>query len=286
VAFCVECGRDGPTIGALCPSCYAKKHTIVRAPPFIDLPRCVHCGSFLVGRAWTPLDLEAALPRVLRTSIRVTEAADRVSIRHEARPLDPNAVDVTGTVVGRFGDVDISDDFQVRLRIRNAVCPTCSRERGSYYASILQVRAEGRDLTAEEVAEVGAFVEDAIARAKREGEAFLSKVEVVPGGIDFYLSSNALGRRIARDVRGEFGGSSGTAPKLHTRTAGRDVYRVTYLVRLPRLRPGQTVEFRGRRFTVKEVGRLVTLESEDGGERRFKPQELRRATPVDGAAHR
>ena len=284
--FCVECGREGPTIGALCASCFAKKHAIVRAPDFVDLPRCVHCGSFLVGRTWTQTDLDAALPRVLRKAIHVVETADRVSVRHEARELDPNTVDVTGTVVARFGDVDVSDAFRTRLRIRNAVCPTCSRERGSYYASILQVRADGRDLTVDEVAGVRAFVGDAVARAKREGEAFLSKVEVVPGGIDFYLNSNPLGRRIARDVRGEFGGASGTAPKLHTRTAGRDVYRVTYLVRLPRLRPGQRVEFRGRRFLVKEIGRLVTLESEDGGERRFKLQELRRAIPVDQPAQR
>jgi len=280
----VECGREGPTIEALCPTCFAKKHAIVRAPTFVDLSRCVHCGSFLVGRAWTRVDLEAALPRVLRKAIRVTEKADRVSLRHEARPLDPNTVDVTGTVIARFGDVDVSDEFRTRLRIRHAVCPTCSRERGSYYASILQVRADGRDLTVDEVDGVRAFVADAVARAKRQGEAFLSKIEVVPGGIDFYLSSNALGRRFARDVRQEFGGTSGTAPTLHTRIAGRDVYRVTYLVRLPRLRPGQTVEFRGRRFTVKEIGRLVTLESEDGGERRFKPQELRRAVPVDRPA--
>ena len=280
----MECGREGPTIEALCPSCFARKHAIVRAPAFVDLSRCVHCGSFLVGRSWTQVGLDTALPRVLRKAIRVTEKADHVSLRHEARTLDPNTVDVSGTVVARFGDVDVSDEFRTRLRIRIAVCTTCSRERGSYYASILQVRADGRDLTADEVHGVHDFVGNAVARAKREGKAFLSKAEVVPGGIDFYLSSNALGRRIARDVRTEFGGASGTAPKLHTRTSGRDVYRVTYLVRLPRLRPGQTVEFRGRRFTVKEIGRLVTLKSEDGGERRFKPQELRRAVPVDRPA--
>ncbi len=286
MAFCVECGREGPTIEALCRTCFARNHPIVRAPDFVDVARCVHCGAILIGRSWTHVDLEGVLPRVLGKAIHVTEKADRYTLSHVARPLDPNAYEVTATVVAEFGDIAISDRFRTRLRIRNAVCPTCSRERGSYFASIVQVRAEGRDLTANEVGRVRAFVEDAVAHARREGEAFLSKVEAVPGGIDFYLSGNPLGRRIARDVRQEFGGTTVTAPKLHTRTAGRDVYRVTYLVRLPRLRPGQTVEFRGRTFTVKEVGRLVTLESEDGGERRFKPRELRRAVPVEPPAQR
>ena len=284
VAFCVECGRDGPTIEALCQSCFAGKHAIVRAPDFVDLSRCVHCGSILLDGAWNRVDLDLALPRVLEKAIDVTDKADGHTLSHSAHARDPNAYDVTARVAARFGEVEIVEEFRTKLRIRGAVCPTCSRERGSFYASILQVRADGRDLTAPEVAAIRTFVEDAVDRARRDGEAFLAKVEVPRGGIDFYLSSNPLGRAIAREVRREFGGDSAAAPKLHTRSAGRDVYRVTYRVRLPRLRAGQTVEFRGERFTVTEVGPLVTLESADGTKRRFKLRELRRAVPMESPA--
>ncbi len=267
----------------MCPSCFEEKTAIVEAPDFVDLTRCVHCGSSLVNGTWTRADLDLLLPGVLREAIRVTDRADRYVLTHAARPLDAHTHDVTAKVAARFGDLEFVRSFHTKLRIRATVCPTCSRERGSYFASILQVRADGRDLTDREVASVRGFVEDAVDRAREAGEAFLSKVEAVRGGIDFYLSSNPLGRAIARDVVGEFGGTSGTAPKLHTRTAGRDVYRVTYLVRLPRLRAGQTVEFRGERFRVKDVGRLITLVAPDGGERRYRATELRHAVPVDSA---
>ena len=124
-----------------------------------------------MGRSWHRVDLDIELPRVLAKALWVTDKADRHTISHSARALDPNSYDVTGRVTVGFGEVEIVETFRTSLRIRRAVCPTCSRARGSYYASILQVRAGGRDLTTQEGAAIRTFVEDAVAGARGDGEA-------------------------------------------------------------------------------------------------------------------
>jgi len=47
-----------------------------------------------------------------------------------------------------------------------------------------------------------------------------------------YLSSNSTARTIARALADEFRGTVGASPKLHGRRKGKDLYRVTYLVRI------------------------------------------------------
>jgi len=48
-----------------------------------------------------------------------------------------------------------------------------------------------------------------------------------------YLSSNTVARTIARELADTFRGTIGSSPKLFGRKKGKDLYRVTYVVRIP-----------------------------------------------------
>jgi nonsense-mediated mRNA decay protein 3 len=110
----------------------------------------------------------------------------------------------------------------------------CNRRRSNYFEGILQVRAEDRPLTEEERGRLVAFVQDAVARRSAKGEeVFISRVEDVRGGADVYLSSNTVTRTIARELADAFRGTVGSSPKLFGRKNGKDLYRVTYVVRIP-----------------------------------------------------
>src|SRR5439155_173817 len=72
-------------------------------------------------------------------------------------------------------------------------------------------------------------------------EAFVSRIEEVHGGLDCYVSTNALAKGLARDLAGAFGGTVTASPKLFGQRQGREVYRVTALVRLPAFQKGDVV---------------------------------------------
>src|SRR3989442_16036147 len=86
-----------------------------------------------------------------------------------------------------------------------------------------------------------------IARVDRAGDAgaFVSRIEEVHGGLDFYVSTNALGKSLARELSESFGGDVSSSPKLFGQKPGRDVCRVTSLVRLGPVPISGVVRYKG-----------------------------------------
>jgi nonsense-mediated mRNA decay protein 3 len=241
--FCVECGRDGPTVEGLCVDCFRKRNPIVRPPDAIDAVVCVDCRRIETEGGWIRVDLEIAIPTLLRDRVPTDARASRVTFTHVSRAEDATNFGLAVKAVSRVSDVEIVESFQVRLRVKQGLCATCNRRRSNYYEGIVQIRAEERPLTDEEKGPLVGFVQDAVARRSRKGEElFITKVEDVRGGADVYLSSNRVARTIARELADAFRGTVGSSPKLFGQKDGKDLYRVTYVVRIRRLEPS-----RGRR---------------------------------------
>ena len=233
--FCVECGREGPTLEGLCANCFRKGNPLVRSPDAIDAVVCMDCGRLETGGGWVRVELETAIPMLLREKVPTDPRADRVTFTHVSRPEDARNLGLTVKAAARISGVEIVESFRVRLRVQQGLCPTCNRRRSNYYEGILQLRAEERPLTAEEQGRLVAFVQGAVDRRSLKGEeVFVTKVEEVRGGVDVYLSSNTVARTIARELADGFHGTIGSSPKLFGRKKGKDLYRVTYVVRIPR----------------------------------------------------
>jgi len=242
--FCVECGAEGPTYQGLCARCFPKRHPVLRPPDLLDLERCTSCGSFRVGSGWSKVDRELALTALLREAVPVLPPWERVSFTQVAREEDPNNLALTVKALGRFEDLQSVQDFRVRVRIKPSLCDTCQKQRSRYYEGVLQVRGDGRELTPAEVRAVRTFV---TARVDRAGDtdSFVSRIEEVHGGLDFYVSANALGKALARDLSESYGGTVSSSPKLYGQKQGREVYRVTSLVRLGPFHVGDVGRHKG-----------------------------------------
>ena len=232
--FCVECGRDGPTVDGLCPGCFRKRNPIVRPPEAIDAVVCIDCARIETGGKWVRVELETAIPMLLKERVPTDPRATRVTFTHVSRAEDGRNFGLSVKAAARVSDVEIVESFRTRLRVQQGLCPTCNRRRSNYYEGILQLRADDGALAEEERGRLVGFVQDAIARRSAKGEEiFVSKVEAVRGGADVYLSSNAATRTVARELADAFGGTVGASPKLFGRKKGKDPYRVTYIVRVP-----------------------------------------------------
>src|SRR5207247_664849 len=111
-------------------------------------------------------------------------------------------------------------------------------------------------------------------RVKAAGR--FQELTAVQGGLDFYVSTNALAKGLARDLAGAFGGTVTASPKLFGQRQGREVYRVTALVRLPAFQKGDVVRHKGAIAEVTSVRPFVVLRDLATGEsRRFKPKDVR-----------
>src|SRR5207247_7780602 len=90
-------------------------------------------------------------------------------------------------------------------------------------------------------------------------------------------STNALGKALARELSESFGGSVSSSPKLFGQKQGREVYRVTSLVRLGAFHIGDVVRHKESLAEVTSVRPFVVHRDLATGEpRRFKPQDARR----------
>ncbi len=280
--FCVECGAEGPVYQGVCASCFAKKHPLVEPPPNVDVPRCQQCGAFHFRAGWSRVGLDAAIPQLLREKVRPLPPFEHVAFGHEAREEDANNYLLTVRATGRFEDLRQTQDFRVRLRIKPSVCDTCAKQAGRYYEGILQVRAEDRDLTAAEVRAVRTLVLSRVERGRDEAGDFVSRTDEIHGGLDFYVSTNALGTRLAREVADAFGGTVTASPKLYGQRQGKELYRVTTLVRLPAFRVGDVLRHKGAAVEVLALRPFVELRDLVTGEtRRYKTKDLRGLRRVD-----
>ncbi len=274
--FCVECGAEGPVYQGVCASCFAKKHPVVEPPANVDVPRCQQCGAFHFRSGWSRLDLDVAIPQLLREQTKALPPFEHVSFTHVAREEDANNYFLTVKASGRFEDLRQVQDFHTRLRIKPSVCDTCQKQAGRYFEGILQVRAEDRDLTPREMRAVRTLVLSRVERGRNEGGDFISRTDEIHGGLDFYVSTNGLGTRLAKEVAEAFGGSVSASPKLYGQRKGKELYRVTTLVRLPAFQVGEVVRHKDAVAEVLSLRPFVELRDLVTGEtRRYKTKDLR-----------
>jgi len=279
--FCVECGSEGPVYEGLCAKCFLKRHPVVVPVALLDLPRCTSCGSFRLRSGWSKVDRDLAIPQLLREAMPPLAPYERVGFTHVAREEDANNLAVTVKAVGRFQGLAAVQDFHLRIRIKPSLCESCQKQRGRYFEGTLQVRGDHRELAPREIRDVRTFVVARVDRSE-DSEAFISRVEEVDGGLDFYVSQNALAKRLAREVADSFGGSVSSSPKLFGQREGREVFRVTALVRLGAFHKGDVVRHKGAIAEVTSVRPFVVLRDLATGEsRRFKPKDVRGARRIE-----
>jgi len=148
---------------------------------------------------------------------------------------------------------------EIKVRTDHTTCPRCSRSSGGYYEATIQIRGD----------QVLAVVSEARSMVEGSGEpnAFIAKEEEVRGGSDLQVGSWKTAERVARELASRHGGEFKSSRKLHTRRNNKDVYRMSYLVRLPGIGKGDVFEHGGAFYTfLNPAGRSTHARSLGTGE--------------------
>ncbi|GEM_PF-39663 len=259
---CPVCGKPMEGNLEMCPECYAERKDIFWLDDIIELVKCPRCGFFKIKGKWKEISFEDALVDAIYSSLRVLpefEVEDVFVSPLTRGEVGRFVVKLEGLLDGKF----VRAKKVVEVRVKREVCKRCSREAGGYYESIVQIRADDREISEEELEVVRNIIIRVLEREKENQKAFISKIVERKEGIDYYFGDRNIGRKISRLIAEELGGKIIESKKIHTRRDGQDVYRFTYAVRLPAYRKGDVVEENGRIciVTSQRLGKAVSLES-------------------------
>lgn len=255
--FCVKCGKeDTETVDGLCLDCFLNGRKLITMPHHVDLMRCANCEEYSVGDQWLKRDEEEAITDIALTTLMTIPEAKVVSVGTMLERQEDKTF-----VVHVQADLDINgtfatDEDSVIVRLKNTVCKRCSRQLGSYYEAIMQVRTGEKtlddDLRDEVVRWVTASVES---QSKTNRSLFITKVQEVPGGVDIYLSSISLGKSLTRSLSDMYGADVKESASLVGQNDGQDVYRVTFLIRLPLYHTGDILLHNDRPYKLCSIGK-------------------------------
>ena len=274
--ICPLCGK--PSLdGEVCGQCRAEKTRWLECPPRVSTVICPTCGARKEAGGWSDLQIERddlarqLITRMIRLhpdlrDIWMTLSLDEISVnRTRAECL------VSGTLFG----VPVEGSCATELEWKREQCDRCSRISGSYYEGVVQVRATGRRPSPREVEETTRIACAVEASMRESGErlSFISRLEEHRDGIDITVGSQRLGSEIAAAISRDLGGRFTTHPKLVGEKAGRQVFRITYSLRLPRYSRGDVVVVGGRHMEVLGVeGRQLRCLDHSSGQVKSVPE--------------
>ncbi len=269
--FCVECGKETEeTFDGLCIECYVKGKKFFDIPPNINITVCRNCGAYKLESAWVRGEPD-----------ELTRAFLEEHIEHKDIKNFKVEVGAEGQVVctGEFRGFPIREEGSVEVKIKNSICETCSRMKGGYFEAVLQIRKQGGRMSERELK----LSDDVVYKKSSEYPGgYISKREMIHGGVDYYMGDKKMAASVARVLSDMFRGEKDVSSSLIGMKDGREVYRNTYIVRIPEYSKGGYVEVDGRVYRVLDMGKRIALMDMESGDRKyFYRNEMSKAKVMD-----
>ncbi|KAA0004408.1 MAG: hypothetical protein FE043_00735 [Thermoplasmata archaeon] len=253
--FCVECGKEiEEDFDGMCIECYIKSRKFFEIPGTIEITVCRNCGSHKLESKWIEGSMEDALKNFLEGSIK-HRGVKKFRVKMEGSRI---------ICTGEFHEHPVYEEREVEIKTRYSICEKCSRMKGGYFEAILQVRKDGTNMTDEEIK-----LSDEVVYKKAGHGGYVTKREKKHGGIDYYMGDKKMAASAARILSDMFHGETSISPSLVGMKDGREMYRNTYVVRIPEYAKGGYVEVGGRVFRVFDMGKRIGMRDIETGEKKY-----------------
>ena len=246
-AICPKCG--GPSKdGGLCGKCLASDVAWYVCEPRVFITRCGGCGSLKTSAGWgdstrerEDLEEDAAV-----SAIKFHKDIKKPSVTVKVDHLSNNRTYADLELSGILYDESLDGYCSIEIIWINESCDRCNRQHGNYYEGIVQIRAEGRKATLQEQEESQRIAISVETAMQNDGErlSFISRFDEGREGLDIVVGSQAIGEAISREITRKLGGRFSLHPTLVGEKNGEKLYRITYLIRLPRLQRGDVIAVR------------------------------------------
>lgn len=233
--LCLRCGKREQFVDNICEECILETVKPIDHPPIISEKVCPTCNRILKGKTWQecPGDLGDAACQIAASCMSMIEGARDPSIQLSVAHADSNKFNIEGESRTNYKGVLIEQELKIEVRISLSQCSFCSKQSGNYFEAIIQLRGLS-GLEDDEIDDLLFHIEDATQKTHlKDPNVFITKTEKVKGGYDIYMGENAFAKQMAQKLHETYGGETKWSSSLFGRKDGRDIYRHTYLVRLP-----------------------------------------------------
>ncbi len=252
IMFCVECGKDEPIFrNGVCLSCYLKHTQFTKGPTIMDITLCPRCSSYKHKNTWVQEDFGDTLKQHIKDTFSISPELKNVEIQTQCKEQD-RILRCTVFISGFLEDKQITEQHQLTVRIRRNTCDVCSREAGGYYEAIIQIRAEKRTFPKEELKILRSAVESLVVQLQKNGKRglYITDFDETRQGLDFFLSEKATAFSIAKKIQEQFGGEFKQSASTAGMKDSKEVFRMTYLVRIPAYRKGDFFSYDNSFFLI------------------------------------
>jgi nonsense-mediated mRNA decay protein 3 len=247
--FCPKCGKATGHEG-LCIECRIGNTPWFVCDRRVKSVHCPSCGAVKQVNTWTDTKLDRVdlAPELAKTAVHFHPDVRKPSVVVTVGDDTPSRSTATIALKGLLHNTHLEATCSVEIIWHKEQCDRCNRISGSYYEGIVQVRAEGRLPSTFELqmsAGIAQQVEDSL-QAGGERLSFIADTNETREGLDITVGSQHIGMLISQGIIAQLGGRFTTHPKLVGEKNGRQLYRITYSVRLPRFQKQDVVFSRGR----------------------------------------
>ncbi len=247
--LCIECGKREAKYDGLCEECFLKKVRFIDLPTHLDIVICPHCGAIKMGGVWKNLEMDKAIKGILMKNIKFLHDYDDYNLEMKYTKKD-GEFDVEVHFKIRYKDLKVLETKTINFTVKHESCPKCNRYFGNYFEAIIQLRG----MEENEIEEIREFLHRRMEHySKRNSNLFINREEEKKEGWNFYISDKKEAKKIAKDICNRYGGTLKESPQIAGRKDGRDVYRVTYSVRLPEYREGDIVSIEENYYLIHEI---------------------------------
>jgi nonsense-mediated mRNA decay protein 3 len=154
----------------------------------------------------------------------------------------------------RYEDLMLTEQHSSEIRIKYEQCKVCSKIAASYYDAIIQIRSDERPLSDDEVETCLDIVEDQMEKHQENDKSiFISKIEKLHGGFDFYISNQNVAKSIVKKLQNALGGTVTSSSSQAGQKDGKEIFKMTYLLRLAKYQKGDVVEMDGKIVLVENI---------------------------------
>ena len=281
--FCPKCGKPSETDG-FCSQCRIGMTLWFTCDKRVQSTNCPSCGAIKVVNTWTDSVAERTDlgPEIAKSAVHFHKDVKKSTIEVTVRELNPNRSRATLVLRGILYNKPVEGDCTVEILWHKEQCDRCNRISGSYYEGVVQVRAEGRTPSPFEIqtaSSVARQVEDNL-QSGGERLSFISDINEIHDGLDVIVGSQHIGQLISQGIVAQLGGRYTTHPKLVGEKNGRQLFRVTYSVRLPRFQKNDVIKIRNRYYEVQRVEsrHLQTIDLRDGAGKSVREDDVEKIT--------
>ncbi|MBN1390776.1 MAG: 60S ribosomal export protein NMD3 [Candidatus Thermoplasmatota archaeon] len=259
--LCLKCGQREQFADNLCEECFRASVQPISLPPVIHGNVCRTCFRLQKGRSWLEIEasIEDAAVHLAKLNIGISGDAQNPRVELSVDLQDSSVFRISGKASSVFKGVIVEQTLSTEVRFHLQSCPFCSRQRGNYFEAVIQLR--GLDtLTERQIDELLQRIRDEVySTSLKDPRTFISNEVKVRGGHDLYMGENSHARQLAQKLHDEYGGEFKWSSSLYGNKDGRDIYRHTYLVRLPGFVVGDYLVKESNAYLVTKVFKRVQL---------------------------